>query len=167
MKNICILFNNFKMTTNVSNHLLSLYTPCAKFTRSWILNCNEKKCNTVQIRSCISWNITYATAGIALQLWPELQCVTSLTLPMTCNIAHMHEWQMFYRLKSAVCLALTARNLAENQSSDADKRFYSNGLGDTGSMVHHVLHNSDWLHSLAFFKQSSMTGTPVAHLCFF
>ncbi len=46
------------------------------------------------------------------------------------------------------------------------KMFYSNGLGDTGSMVHHA-----WpyvamcyiivtaLHSLAFFKQSSMTGS--------
>jgi len=66
------------------------------------------------------------------------ECGTSLKLLMMCNIAHMHEWQTFYRLKSAVCLARTARNLAGNQSCVADKRFYSNGLGDTGSIVLHV-----------------------------
>ncbi len=72
---------------------------------------------------------------------------------------------MFYRFKNAARLALTPRNLARNQSSDAEN-VQQQWIGWYWVMVHHV-----WpyvamcyiivtdLHSLAFFKQSSMTGS--------
>lgn len=127
---------------------LFLSTPCFKSRQS--LQCFLMHYCTNQI---IKHNL-HVIAWIALHLWPESECVTSFTLPMMCNIAHMDKWKMIYRLKSAVCLALTPRNFAGNQSSDAEKvlQQWIGWYWVNGAPCVDLLHNSDRLHPLAFFQ---------------
>ncbi len=65
---------------------------------------------------------------------------------------------MFYRFKNAARLALTPRNLAGNQSSDAENvlqqwiGWYWVHGAPCVALCGHVLHNSDWFTFISFFQ---------------